>query len=75
MSDAELANRLDRLIEKLDELAVDVRRHEIALFGKDGDLGIIQQVRVVWRIHVWVLCSFSAAAGSAMTAILSAIWK
>lgn len=40
-----------------------VKHHEETLFGKDGELGIVHQVKVMWRAHVWVLCTLSGALG------------
>lgn len=40
-----------------------VKLHDTTLYGKDGDFGIVHQVKVMWRAHVWVLCTLSGALG------------
>jgi hypothetical protein len=56
------------LIERLDRIATEMERYDELLFGKGGSLGLAQQVKVMWRIHVWILCTLSAIAGSILTA-------
>jgi hypothetical protein len=53
--------------DKLDE----VLRRTATLFellqGEHGQLGLLQKVEIMWRMHVWVLCSISAGLGGALT--------
>jgi hypothetical protein len=44
-----------------------------ATFGNqdDGEIGDHHRVSVIWRIHVWLLCTLSAAAGSIVTLIIT----
>lgn len=49
-----------------------VNRHEAAIYGTEGDMGDHHRVAVMWRIHVWLLCSCSAALGGMLT--LGARW-
>lgn len=67
---AENSKKLDRMIILLEGAGADtpglvqiVSSHSEALFGVRGRNGIIQRVDVMWRVHVWILCSVSAGAG------------
>lgn len=64
------AVKLDRLVQLLEgdgENAPGIVGRlgmvERILFGKDGAGGIVQEHKVMWRIHVWLLCTGSAAVG------------
>lgn len=46
-----------------DALAEKVDQHDKVLFGRDGEPGIAHQVKFMWRLHVWILCSLSGVAG------------
>lgn len=37
--------------------------------------GIVTKVNVLWHVHVWVLCTCSAAAGFAFREVVKLIWK
>lgn len=52
-------------------LAYKVNRHDELLLGKDGNPGIVQKVNMMWRIHVWVYCAMSAAAGFLFKSIIT----
>lgn len=39
----------------------------LLLQGDNGKLGVLAQHRIMWRIHVWVLCAASTAIGSLIT--------
>ena len=65
-----LLDRLDRIAEQMEHHTDQFEKVEHVLFGVDGDLGLTQRVAVMWRIHVWILCTISAACGSIMTALL-----
>ena len=70
MSEHDLQVKLDRVLERLDQMAGQVAQHEKALYGEDGEFGLVHQMRVMWRAHIWVLCTASAAAGSVGTAAI-----
>lgn len=63
-----LGGRVQRSEEKL-------RRLDIQINGQDGEFGVAQQVRVLWRSHVWILCTMSAAAGSGLTGLITYLFK
>lgn len=48
---------------------------ERALWGKNNQDGIVQKVGILWRMHVWVLCTLSGLAGFALREIVRLIWK
>lgn len=73
MPDDELRSiigKLDNLLERTDTMAETLATHDRILFGREGMLGLAQQVNVLWRIHVWLLCSMSAGLGSLCTGVL-----
>jgi len=43
---------------------------EKELAGSGSELGLKQKVNVMWRLHVWILCSFSGIAGSLLTLMI-----
>jgi hypothetical protein len=73
---------------KLDEILVWIRGDETnpgfserlrlvekLLFGREGNRGLIQEHTIMWRIHVWVLCSFSAGLGVLITLLIQRLSK
>lgn len=62
--------KLDRLIQLMEGDGEDapgvisrLGMVETILYGKDRVGGIVQEHRIMWRIHVWLLCSASACLG------------
>jgi 1-aminocyclopropane-1-carboxylate deaminase/D-cysteine desulfhydrase-like pyridoxal-dependent ACC family enzyme len=53
---------------KLDEILEQNRTIFGLLNGEKGGLGLLQKVEIMWRFHVWVLCTASAGAGAALYA-------
>lgn len=63
--------------KKLDEIIILLRgdgpdvpgvltrlaHHEETLYGQRGNNGLVGKVNVMWRVHVWLLCSLSGFAG------------
>lgn len=47
---------------------------ERTLFG-NGEMGDHLKVTIMWRIHVWVLCSLSAGAGIIFTILVQKFFK
>ena len=37
------------------------------LNGKDGRLGLVAKVNVIWSTYIWILCSASAGVGAFLT--------
>lgn len=48
---------------------------ERVMFGKEQQEGIVYQVKLLWRMHVWVLCTLSGLAGFALRELVRLIWK
>lgn len=63
--------KLDNILDKISRVVSEVEAHDRTLFGKDGNFGMTQKVQIMWRAHVWVLCSLSAGVGSAITFLIS----
>jgi hypothetical protein len=57
---------LPERVEHLENIIYDQR---------DGSLGLRTRVMILWRSHVWLLCTISAAAGSALTFALQTFFK
>jgi len=47
-----------------------VKDHDIALYGKEGELGMTHKVAVIWRVHVWLLCLVSGMVGAGIAHFL-----
>jgi len=41
-----------------------IEKHELALYGEGEHPGIMTKVNIMWRAHVWVLCSASGGLGA-----------
>jgi len=50
-----------------------VAQHGRALYGTNGHDGLISRVAIMWRRHVWILCTVSAGIGGALGFILKSI--
>lgn len=77
LNDSEISNKLDRVVQLLEGDGKDapgvlsrLSVIERVLFGKEGTGGLLVEHRVMWRAHVWALCTLSAGAGSAVTLII-----
>ena len=66
---AENAKKLDRILLLLEGepevpgLLANVNSLKETVFGRRGELGLVGKTTIMWRAHVWVLCSLSAMAG------------
>lgn len=84
------ADKLNRLESKVERILVMIEGTgedapglmarlslvERILFGKEHqDEGMVYRVSVLWRLHVWVLCTLSAAGGFVLREIIRLIWK
>lgn len=64
MNAGQLAEELEAINERLHHI-------EDALRGDLHSLGLITKVSILWKSWVWLLCSASAALGSAVTFLIS----
>lgn len=78
----ENGKKLDRIMLFLEGAGEDapgllhnVAKHGHALYGDNGHDGLISRVAIMWRIHVWVLCSVSAGFGFMLKSIIEGIVK
>lgn len=46
---------------------------EKILFGEENKGGMYQQHQIMWKAHIWVLCTGSAVASSALTLLVQFI--
>jgi len=62
----EKVNRILQLLEGEKDVPGILSRlaeHEETLYGKKGANGVVSKVNIMWRVHVWLLCTLSGAAG------------
>jgi hypothetical protein len=52
-----------------------IRLLETILFGKEGQRGMVQEHLIMWRIHVWILCTLSGLLGMIMTLLVQKLTK
>ena len=64
------SGKLDRILAILEGdgpsrpgLMAQVKEHETILKGDNGSFGLMQRVSVMWRAHVWILCTLSGLLG------------
>lgn len=48
---------------------------ERVLFGEDGAGGLIQEHKLLWRAHVWLLCTLSAGMGAVATIVIQKLTR
>ena len=64
-----LRQQMDRILyllegeEDVPGLVKRIATLEELLMGRRGNDGMVHQVRTMWRIHIWILCTMSGAAG------------
>jgi hypothetical protein len=69
LASIENSKKLDRILMILEGqpdqpgLIATVQKHHQILHGNGSGFGLVQKVSVMWRIHVWVLCTCSALGG------------
>ena len=70
-SSQENGKKLDRLIQLIEGtgphdggMLSKVDKHEVALYGEGDHPGILTKVNIMWRVHVWLLCSVSGGLGA-----------
>lgn len=54
-------------------LEAQVGQHHRDLYGDGRELGLMQKVAVMWRIHVWIACVLSALFGALVTEVIHRI--
>jgi hypothetical protein len=62
--DMEMLREHEMIIRGQNGLMQTTLTHQHALFGDEKELGATQKVSIMWRVHVWLLCTFSAIAGA-----------
>lgn len=74
------SKKLDRLIFLLEGQGIDapglihrLNMNTKLLLGESGEGGIAHKVNVMWRAHVWLLCTLSAGVGFLLKVILETI--
>ena len=67
---ADTDQKLDRVLMLLEGAGQDapgllhkVNTHADILLGKDGSRGMVQKVDLMWRAHIWLLCTLSGGLG------------
>ena len=64
-----LRQQLDRILyllegeEDIPGVVKRVATLEELLMGRRGNDGMVHQVRTMWRVHIWILCSLSGGLG------------
>lgn len=61
-------------MSKDDELRRDVQRLKESVFG-NGKLGLSQQVLILWKWHIYLLCLCATAVGSILTILVHRLVK
>jgi len=76
------AKKLDRIVQLLEGDGIDAPRllhrvagHEETLYGTRGNNGLTHKVNIMWRIHIWLLCTLSAAGGFVIKSMTEKILK
>lgn len=64
----------DELSHRIEQIEKWQTRVNEAIYG-NGELGISQKNNIMWRLHVWVLCSLSGGFGIAATIIIQKLMK
>ncbi len=55
---------------QIDAIENQIAEHEETLNGSNGIPGVTYKVNVMWRIHVWVLCTLSCGVGVIATELI-----
>lgn len=58
------------ILEELRVLREDVHKLNMVLLGQNGNIGLYAEHKILWRVHVWLLCTMSAIAGTIGTVII-----
>ena len=44
-----------------------LERHDMSLYGKDGQLGVEHKVNIIWKSYVWLIALASAVLGGCIS--------
>ena len=70
--ESELDKKLDRILQLIEGekdapgLMGRLAHVESMFYGGENTMGINTKVNIMWRVHIWLLCTLSAAAGFAL---------
>lgn len=76
-----LRQQMDRILyllegeEDMPGVVKRIANLEELLLGKRGNDGMVHQVKTMWRVHIWVLCTLSAAIGFVLHTFIDKIIK
>lgn len=87
--DQEISNKLSELVRRVAGIEQLLRGDgaeapgfmarvamlERTVFGQENKQGLLFKVNLMWRGHVWVLCTMSAGVGFAAREVVKLIWK
>ena len=72
-----IEQKVDRVIQLLEGDGHDapgvisrLGRVERQMFGDNKEFGIKTKVTIMWRIHIWILCTASGLAGYALHSLV-----
>ncbi len=78
----ENSKKLDHILQLLEGNGSDapgliarVGLIERVLWGKESEKGLAFRVAVMWRMHVWVLCTMSGLAGAGLMELAHRFFK
>jgi hypothetical protein len=69
MTSIDNSRKLDRIIQLIEGeegapgILGRLARHDEILYGRDGSSGMVNKVNLMWRAHVYVLCTLSGVVG------------
>ena len=65
------------LAEQLAVIREEIARLRCVLEGGKGNngLGLLAEHKIMWRLHVWILCTLSGGAGVLCTLLISKFVK
>lgn len=70
------SRKLDRIIQLIEGekdapgILGRLALHEETLFGRRGKDGMVSKVNIMWRAHVWLLCSLSGLVGYVLKGVI-----
>ena len=78
----ENSSKLDRVIQLLEGDGPDapglkskVATHDSILMGERGNNGLVQRVNIMWKVHIWLLCTLSGIVGFILKASFDKLIK
>lgn len=55
------------LVGEVRKLREEIGEIKTLIFGEGEALGLVAEHKIMWRVHVWLLCLFSGICGTALT--------